>query len=175
MQKLIARRARGHPSPHQAALNTTALVALLLAGCSEDGRELSPGEWERSVKVTRYYVPGAPGTTALRAQALLGQAQVNRICVTPANASRGIHGLTQTLQGRSCALRHLTLDSADFKGTLACAGLDFGTGAFPMKGRYSSEHLDFTLDGDVADARLPGGMAEVVIAVSARRVGECPS
>jgi Protein of unknown function (DUF3617) len=173
VQKLIGLSPILRPSASSRfGLGSIAVLALL-SGCGEGDGRLVAGEWQRKVAVTRFFIPGAPGTTAMRSEALIGNPQEDLICITPEAAQAGVRSLPVAIQGGSCAVADITLDASNFEGTLACAGLGLGTGSFRIDGRHAPDKLDFTLIGEVADTRLPGGMAEVDMRVTVTRVGDC--
>lgn len=156
---------------------TAVLPAIvLLSACGSTDGELTPGNWKSTMSMSKFDIPGAPPEVAARAKAMLGQSQSTDMCMSAAQAKLGVRDMSSSMQKGDCKMEDFTQGSGKMAGTMVCTGTTgFGAPKMAMSGTYTAEKVSMTLSGEVSDAKLPGGKANIELTINSERTGDCKS
>lgn len=154
---------------------TLALPLLaLLAACGKADGELDPGNWKNTMAMTKFDIPGAPPEVAARAQAMLGQSQTTESCMSEAEAKAGLRTMSSGMQQGDCTMEDFKQGGGTMSGTLVCKGAgSFGAPKMAMTGTYTPQKVTMVMKGQIADAKLPGGKADMEMTLTSERTGDC--
>jgi Protein of unknown function (DUF3617) len=154
----------------------TLLPALaLLSACGKADGELTPGNWKSTMTMSKFDIPGAPIAMAQNAKAMLGKSQSTDACVTPAMAKAGVKEMSSSMQQGDCKMEDFKQGGGKMSGTMMCKGSTMGDTSMKMDGSYTADKVNMTLSGEIADAKLPGGKANIEMTINSERIGECKS
>lgn len=145
----------------------------LLSACGQADGELSPGNWKSTMSMTKFEIPGAPIAMAQNAKAMLGKGQSIDSCITPEMAKAGVKEMSSSMQQGDCKMEDFKQGGGKMSGTMQCTSGAIGATSMMMEGSYSSEKVNMTLSGELADAKLPGGKASIEMAINSERTGDC--
>ena len=154
------------------ALTLLSAVALLSA-CGQADGELTPGNWKSTMTMTKFDIPGAPIAMAQNAKAMLGKSQSTDNCVTPAMAKAGVKDMSSSMQQGDCKMEDYKQSGGKMSGTMKCTSSAMGATSMAMSGTYTAEKVGMTLSGEIADAKLPGGKANIEMTINSERTGDC--
>lgn len=156
-------------------LLTLPALALLSACGSADG-ELTAGNWKNTMTITKFEIPGAPAAVAQQASAMVGKPQSTEACMSPAQAKAGVRDFSSAMQKGDCKMEDFKQGGGKMSGKMVCTGATgFGAPMMAMDGSYTAEKVSMTLAGEVADAKIPGGKANIEMSLTSERIGDCKS
>lgn len=155
-------------------LLTLPALALLSACGSADG-ELTAGNWKSTMTITKFEVPGAPAAVAQQASAMVGKPQSTEACMNPAQAKLGVRDFSSSMQKGDCKMEDYKQGGGKMSGRMVCTGGGFGAPSMAMEGTYTKEKVSMTLSGEVTEAKIPGGKANIEMSLSSERIGDCKS
>lgn len=145
----------------------------LLSACGQADGELTPGNWKSTMTMTKFDIPGAPIAMAQNAKAMLGKSQSTDSCVTPAMAKAGVKDMSSSMQQGDCKMEDYKQSGGKMSGTMKCTSSAMGATSMKMDGSYSADKVNMTLSGEIADAKLPGGKANIEMTINSARTGDC--
>lgn len=146
----------------------------ILAACGKADGELEPGNWKNTMAMTKFDIPGAPPEVAARAKAMLGQSQTTEACMSEDEARAGVRTMSSSMQQGQCAMEDFTQGGGTMSGTMVCKGAGaFGAPKMAMTGSYTPQKVTMVMSGEVTDAKLPGGKANMEMTLTSERVGDC--
>lgn len=146
---------------------------VLLSACGQADGELSPGNWKSTMTMTKFDIPGAPIAMAQNAKAMLGKGQSIDSCMTPEMAKAGVKEMSSSMQQGDCKMEDFKQGSGKMSGTMKCTSSAMGATSMKMEGSYTAEKVNMTLSGEIADAKLPGGKANIEMTINSERTGDC--
>jgi hypothetical protein len=147
-----------------------------LTACGQADGELTPGNWKSTMAMTKFDIPGAPPEVAARAKSMLGQSQTTEACMDAVQAKLGVRELTSSMQQGECQMEDFKQGGGTMSGSLVCkGGGGFGAPKMAMNGSYTADKVTMTLTGEITDANLPGGKANMEMTITSDRTGDCQS
>lgn len=155
-------------------LITLPALALLAACGSADG-ELKPGNWKSTMTITKFEIPGAPAAVAQQASAMIGKPQSTEACMSPAQAKAGVRDFSSAMQKGACKMEDFKQGGGKMSGKMVCTGGGFGAPTMKMDGSYTKEKVSMALAGEVTEAKIPGGKANIEMSLTSERIGDCKS
>jgi len=172
-----------------ARLTVIGAAPLALGGCGDEPaagdamrREAAqlvrpqPGQYESTVALVEYAVPGASPQDAdlLREQmGALGK-QVSTYCLSAAEAAKGFEEVLREGQDGNCRFEAFSADRHRMNATMVCNGeLPQATSTVEMRGNGYTDRSDMRLEIEQRGAPVPGGVVRMTLAVDNRRTGPC--
>lgn len=154
-----------------------ALLPLLaaLAACGKADGELTPGNWKNTMQMTKFDIPGAPPEIAARAGAMLGKAQTQEVCMSAAQAKLGVRDFSSSMQQGECKMEDFKQGGGTMSGKLVCTSGAMGAITLAMNGTYTLEKVEMTMGGELKQAALPGGKANIEMKITSEHAGDCKS
>lgn len=149
------------------------LALTLLSACGAADGELTPGNWKSTMSMTKFEIPGAPIAMAQNAKAMLSKGQSIDSCITPEMAKAGVKEMSSSMQQGDCKMEDFKQGSGKMSGTMECTGSAMGATSMTVNGSYSTEKVNMTLSGELADTKLPGGKANIELTINSERTGDC--
>lgn len=151
-------------------------LIFVLGACGPADGELNPGNWKSTMTMTKFDIPGAPPAVAERTKAMLGQSQSTEACMSEAQAKLGVREMSSSMQQGDCTMQDFEQARGIMSGTMVCKGSgSFGAPKMAMNGTYTADKVTMTLSGEVSDAKLPGGKANMELSITSQRTGDCKS
>lgn len=147
----------------------------ILSACGKADGELTPGNWKNTMTMTKFDIPGASPEIAQRTGAMLGQSQSQELCMNAAQAKLGVREFSNAVQQGQCKMEDFTQGGGKMSGKVVCASGPMGATTMAMNGIYTTEKIEMTLGGEISQAQLPGGKANIEMKVTSERIGECKS
>ncbi len=173
----------------------TALLALTLAGCSDnpdadgDGKismdeaadsmeknggsiRPDPGLYRGTTELVNLEAPGAPPEAKKMLEAMLGgEPQVMEFCLTKEEADKGFERMAKGSQGDDCSFEKFNVSGGDIDAVMTCKGQGDGDARMVLKGKGTSTSSEMTM---VIDAKGPDGQAmKMTMKTSQERIGDC--
>jgi hypothetical protein len=149
-------------------------LILALAACGKADGELDAGNWKNTMAMTKFDIPGAPPEVAARAKAMLGQSQTTEACMSDAEAKAGVRTMSSGLQQGECTMEDFEQGGGTMSGTIVCKGAgSFGAPKMAMTGTYTPQKVTMVMSGEMTDAKLPGGKANMEMTLTSERTGDC--
>lgn len=146
-------------------------VAEQVAGAAGSDSFVRPGKWQSRVRIEKFELPGAPPEASAAMRSMHERAQVHESCLTPEQARRPKEDFFADAN-KSCRYDHFTMGDGKIDAVMKCGG-DGMVQTMAMQGTYAPEsyRMRMSIKAD-AGAGPPGGMT-MIMAVEAKRVGEC--
>ncbi|MGZ3173365.1 MAG: DUF3617 domain-containing protein [Croceibacterium sp.] len=152
------------------------------AGPAEAGAQLAaaqiklqPGEYESTMKVLEFAMPGMPAAELDRMKATMGgqMEKPHRYCFTPEQAAAGPRQLVSRMQQGECKMSDFNSSANSVSGTMQCALQGRGSSTTKFEGTYASDGSTMTMESDQQMPGLAGKATHMKMRVDTHRVGEC--
>lgn len=179
---------------HAAA--TVLIAGLALAGCGEANKEPRtadevvaeaaklekprPGQYETTVELVNFDVPGLPPQQAEAMKATMGKvsSQSSRSCLTQADADKGfeesVRQMTEKNGTMQCDFGRFDVDGGKIDAAMTCKGPQGMTSDITVEGTGSAEATAMHMKMVQKAAMIPGGEMRMEMKMNSRRVGDCP-
>ena len=139
---------------------------------------LMPGEWESTSEVIDVQIEGGPeGMPAGIADMMKGRKTVTKNCITPEQAANPSAEFLTTQKDNKCTYSDFAMKGGTMTGKVSCPAGDSGKADMAMKGSYTPDSYDMTMNMNAAGmgGGAPAGMTMVMtVRTSGKRIGECP-
>lgn len=173
------------------AFTATALVAVLLAGCSKqadtgpksmeeakaEAEKLdrpSPGQYSQTITITQFELPGAPPQAAEQIKKAMQQQQQGSFCLTEKMANEGYREMfSEFSKSGECKYQRFDVSGGRLDAVLDCQGADQGKAHIVLAGKVGSEGSDVTVNIDQDNPANPLGKAKIGMHLVSQRTGEC--
>lgn len=177
----------------------TAIVligVLALAGCGKASEETKtadevvaeanqlerprPGQYETTVELIKFEVPGLPPQQAEAMKATMGNVsgQSSASCLTQAEADKGfeesVRKMTENNGAMRCEFGRFDVDGGKIDASMTCKGPQGLTSDITLAGTGSAEATAMHMKMVQKAAMIPGGEMRMEMKMNARRVGDCP-
>ena len=179
---------------HAAA--TVLIATLALAGCGEAKKEPKtadevvaeagklerprPGQYETTVELINFEVPGLPPQQAEAMKATMGNVsgQSSASCLTQAEADKGfeesVRKMTENNGAMRCEFGRFDVDGGKIDAAMTCKGPQGLTSNITLDGTGSAEATSMHMKMVQKAAMIPGGEMRMEMKMNSRRVGDCP-
>lgn len=151
--------------------------AAAAAAAATELKQIEPGEYENSVTITRFEIPGLPPEMLadVRRQMEQTMAVKTRACVSPEEAAAGREERMRKLVERNneCRIESIDVDGETVEGRMVCRGGNGATGTMTFNGTMGPTSSDVSIATEMTDPGQPGTSAKIDMRVASRRVGEC--
>jgi hypothetical protein len=172
-------------------------VALALSGCSggdkaaENGQsagpaaaaakvaatqiKLQPGEYESTIKVLEFAMPGMPASQVETMKTAMGgqMQKPHRYCFTPEQAAEGPRELVSRMQQGDCKMSDFKSSANSVSGTMNCSLQGRAASTTKFTGTYRSDGSTMTMESDQQMPGMAGKGMHMKMQVDTRRVGDC--
>jgi hypothetical protein len=181
---------------HRIAIAAVASV-LALAGCSggekkaDSGQPMSneqaaakvaaaqiklqPGEYESTIKVLEFSMPGMPAAQmdTMKAAMAGSMEKPHRYCFTPEQAAEGPKQLVERMQSGDCKMSDFTTSADSVSGTMQCNFDGRASSTTHFTGTYRADGSTKPMESDQQMPGMAGKGTHMKMQVDTRRVGEC--
>ena len=137
--------------------------------------KLQPGEYESTMKVLEFTMPGMPAGELDRMKSMMGgqMEKPHRYCFTPAQAAEGPKQLVSRMQQGDCKMSDFNSSAGSVSGTMQCSFNGRGSSTTHFTGTYRSDGSTMTMESDQQMPGMAGKGMHMKMSVDTRRVGEC--
>lgn len=140
---------------------------------------ITPGEWENTVEFVDVKMdetklpPEARGMMAPMIEAMKGQKQVVKNCITPEQASKPDAGFLAGSKDANCEYEKFNFSKGKMDIAMACTGKGNGEGdaKITMTGDYGA--TAYNMDMNIMTSAGEMGDMTITAKTSAKRIGEC--
>ena len=172
------------------AAATLAAAALALGGCDSSGPKSEeqvkaevaemvkprPGQYQTTVKVLNFEIPGVPKEQAEQFKAMFsGAGQASGFCLTKAESEAGYKDFTKKLAQGDCTYDRFEASGGTLDAKLTCkTGKDM-TAVIEMTGKMTAESSDMHMKMEQTGAGplAAKGAVKMDMEMSSKRVGDC--
>jgi hypothetical protein len=140
-----------------------------------------PGQYETSVEVIEFSIPGLPPQQAEQMKSMMGQmgARTSAYCLTPEEAERGfeesVRKMTEGTGDMKCEFARFAVDGGELDAALTCTGPQGMDAEIELSGTAGAESSAMRMKMVQKAAMIPGGEMRVEMQTNSRRTGDCPS
>jgi hypothetical protein len=137
------------------------------------------GQYETTVRLIEFSVPGLPPQQAEKLRAMMGNidGETQTTCLTQQEADKGfeesVRKLSEGRGGMTCAYNRFDVDGGAFAAEMACKGPQGMTADLTIEGTTSATATSMTMDMRQKAAMIPGGGINMTMKLEARRTGDC--
>jgi hypothetical protein len=137
--------------------------------------KLQPGEYESTMKVLEFAMPGMPAGQSDRMKAVMGgeMEKPHRYCFTPEQAAEGPKQLVERMQSGDCKMSDFKSSADSVSGTMQCSFNGRGSSTTHFTGTYRADGSTMTMESDQQMPGMAGKGMHMKMQVDTRRVGEC--
>lgn len=138
--------------------------------------QLRPGQYETSVEVLEFSIPGMPEAQAAQMREMMAgrQAAATSFCLTPEEAGQGPEQMVQEMAAADCAFDRLDVSGGSISAEMRCTAEGGIEGRYALEGEMTAESSTMTMQIDQAAPGMPGeGRMEMSMRVASQRIGEC--
>lgn len=173
------------------------LSVLVLAACGEEAKtpvtadkviaeagELAqplPGQYETTVKLLEFSVPGLPAEQAEKMKAMMGNVggAPSSYCLTPDEAKKGfeesVRKMSEGQGGMDCDFDKFDVDGGRLAAEMTCNGPQGMTSRMQLDGTATSQSTSMRMSMTQKAAMIPGGEMRMEMQMDSRRTGDCAS
>lgn len=137
--------------------------------------KLQPGEYESTIKLLDFSMPGMPAGQAEQMKAMMAgqQQKPHRYCFTPEQAAEGPKQLVARMQQGDCKMSDFTTSANSVSGTMQCNFEGRASSTTHFTGTYRPDGSTMTMESDQQMPGMAGKGTHMKMQVDTRRVGEC--
>ena len=137
--------------------------------------KLEPGEYESTIKVLEFAMPGMPPNQLERMKGMMGgqMEKPHRYCFTPEQAAEGPRQLVSRMQQGDCKMSDFKSSANSVSGTMHCTVEGRAASTTQFTGTYMSTGSTMTMESDQQMPGMAGKGMHMKMRVDTRRVGEC--
>lgn len=140
----------------------------------KDAVKMSPGQWQTTVAMTKFEMPGAPPEAANAFKGMLSQATTTESCLTKEEAEKDPGEFIKKGQaGADCKFENFSAAGGKIEGKMICSRPQQGTMESTMNGTMTPETMAMVMDMKVTDPNMPGGGVNMTMKMDSKRIGEC--
>lgn len=138
--------------------------------------KLQPGEYESTMKVLEFAMPGMPAGQVEQMKGAMGgqMEKPHRYCFTPEQAALGPKQLVSRMQQGDCKMSDFSSSANSVRGTMHCTFQGRAASTTRFAGTYAADGSTMTMESDQQMPGMPGKGMHMKMQVDTRRVGECP-
>jgi hypothetical protein len=137
--------------------------------------KLQPGEYESTMKVLEFTMPGMPAGAGDRMKTLMAgeMEKPHRYCFTPEQAAEGPKQLVSRMQQGDCKMSDFNSSANTVSGTMQCSFNGRGSSTTKFEGTYAADGSTMKMESDQQMPGMGGKGVHMKMQVDTRRVGEC--
>lgn len=153
--------------------------AAAAAAAADELKQIEPGEYENSISITKFEIPGLPPEMMAEVRRQMEQTMAvrNRACVTAEEAAGGREERMRKLVERNgdCRVESIDVDGDKIEGRMVCRSDNGANGTMTFNGTMGPTSSDMAISTEMSDPAQPGVSAKIDMRVASRRVGDCPA
>ncbi|MET0181166.1 MAG: DUF3617 domain-containing protein, partial [Novosphingobium sp.] len=132
-----------------------------------------PGQYEQTMKFTKFDVPGAPKEMVEQIKTMMqGAGQSVKYCLTKAQSDKGFEDMFKKIGEGECKYERFDASSSRIDAIMVCTNPNGGTARLAMNGSVSKTGSAVKVDVQQKDDKTPMGNANIAMEVSTKRVGD---
>lgn len=147
------------------------------AAAARELKQIEPGEYENSISITRFELPGLPPEmlAEVRRQMEQTMAVQTRACITPEEAAGGREErMRKLVEGNGdCRVDSITVDGDAIEGRMLCRTDNGANGTMTFTGTMAADRSDIAIATQLSEPGKPESTARIDMRVVSRRVGDC--
>ena len=135
-----------------------------------------PGQYETSVELLEFEVPGMPAsqTDAVKQMMAVEFSKASTFCLTPEQAEEGPQRMVQQMAESNCTFGRYDVTGSSIDGEMTCTGEQGFDGTVRVSGTMSGDTSSMTMETIHKVPGMPGEGARMKMQMDSRRIGECP-
>lgn len=135
-----------------------------------------PGQYQQSIEITRFEVPGMPPEAADQMKQMMTAKQDTTICLTKADTERGYRDMFKDMgKGDECSYSRFDVDGGRIDAQMDCKSAQEGSATIKISGTVAPSGSDVTVAMDMQGGQQPMGSMKMTMHMTTRRVGDCTS
>lgn len=172
-----------------------ACLSIALAGCGNDSKEPKtaeevvaeagkldkpePGQYQTTVKMLKFSVPGLPADQAERLKSMMGNTgqRTSSYCLTREEADKGFEDMVRKMSegqgGLKCEFAKFDVADGDIDAEMTCNGPQGLKSAIVLDGKATSRGTSMRMSMTQTAAMIPGGEMKMDMQMDSRRTGDC--
>ncbi|MBB3033905.1 DUF3617 domain-containing protein [Alteriqipengyuania lutimaris] len=139
---------------------------------SGESIRMRAGEWENTIEVTEFDIPGVPENMKDMIAGQMGQSITSTSCITAEEADQPDASFFGGERNDDCKYEEFDRTANKLTLRMTCATGDGGTAKVAMDGEFGEDSFTLSMDNTVSGT--PGGDVTMKGTVSGRRIGDCP-
>lgn len=153
--------------------------AAATAAAAGELKPIEPGEYENSISITRFELPGLPPEMLADVRSQMEQAMAvqTRVCISAEEAAGGREERMRKLaQGNGdCRVAAINVDGDAIEGQMTCNTANGANGTMTFTGTMGATASDVNIATEMTEAGKPEATAKIDMRVISRRIGDCPA
>ena len=153
---------------------SVAEVAQKVREAGADQAFVRPGQWQSTVTIDKFEVPGMPPEVAQRMKAMMAETQAHsfKSCLTKEDVQKPKEDFFAG-KNNACRYERFTMGSGKIDAIMHCGGKDGGKQTMQMAGTYSPENYQMQMSTKMEGGPGTEAGMSMQMRVEAKRVGEC--
>ncbi|WP_394728552.1 DUF3617 domain-containing protein [Altererythrobacter sp. GH1-8] len=136
--------------------------------------KMRPGQWEQTMTITEFDVPGMPEEMKGMMSGQLGQTITMSHCLTEDEAAKTDADFFAGEGQENCEFQEFDRSGNRMTLRMTCSTPEGGTAKIAMDGEFSEDSYSLTMDNQVTGiSGMPGGEMKMKGQMSAKRIGDC--
>lgn len=133
-----------------------------------------PGQYQQTMTITRFELPGAPPEVAKQFGQGMSQAQEHSFCLTPEMANQGYRDMFDKVGNKGeCKYDRFDVSGGELNAVIHCENAHDGKGTITMSGKVSEEGSDVNVTLDQTGGQGPMNNTKIAMHVVSHRTGDC--
>lgn len=146
------------------------------AQLADAGIEMKAGNWQHTMVVEKFDLPGVPPEVKAMLQQNIGKAQTVDSCMTDEQIANGWkEQATRSVQGQACETDNYSAKNGKLTGKIVCKDERGADATMVMQGVYTADTMSLTTTADITDPSMPGEKGTMVMKMTGKRTGDCKS
>ncbi len=147
------------------------LSSEMLAAQMQEVDRPQPGQYETSVQITDFTVPGIPPEQVAQMRQIMGRPINSTYCLTPEEAARGYEEMMRESSQGDCTFERFDVSGGKVDAIAQCVGEDGQSGTMTVSGTVRSDGSDMVMTGQ---QNIEGvGPTQMEMKMTSQRIGEC--
>jgi len=136
--------------------------------------EMQPGQWEQTMTITEFDMPGMPDELKGMMDTQLGQTMTFKTCLTEEDAKKQDADFFAGEGMENCEFQEFDRSGNTMNLRMTCSTPDGGTAKVSMDGEFGAQAYTLTMDNEVSLGQSMGGQTMTMKGtMSASRIGDC--
>lgn len=141
---------------------------------SGDNVEMRAGQWEQTMTITEFDIPGMPEEMKGMFESQIGQTMTFKHCLSEEDVANNQAEMFAAEGQENCEFQEFDRSGSNMTLRMTCSTPDGGTAKIAMDGTFGADSYSLTMDNTVSGIPgMPGDGMSMKGTMEAKRIGDC--